>query len=86
MPVTIENLTNRPVLLRLNSGQTLHLTPRTTSGEILDVEVKSNTKVQKLAGRRVIALHETEEKRPTRRPSKPKKPVKKAAAPTKEEK
>ena len=63
MPVTIENLTNRPVLLRLNSGQTLHLAPRTTSGEILDVEVKSNAKVQKLEGRRVITLHKIEEEK-----------------------
>lgn len=81
MPVTIENLTNRPVLLRLNSGQTLHLAPRTTSGEILDVEVKSNAKVQKLEGRRVITLHKIEEKKlPTPGPKESK------AKPTKERK
>jgi hypothetical protein len=65
MPITIENLTNRPVLLRMNSGQTLHLSPRTTSGEIVDADVQNNAKVQKLEGRRVIALHK-EEERPTR--------------------
>ena len=63
MPVKIQNLTNRPVLLRLNSGQTLHLAPRTTSSEIREVEVKSNSKVQKLEGRRVIALHKVEEEK-----------------------
>jgi hypothetical protein len=81
MPVTVENLTNRPVLLRLNSGQTLHLAPRTTSGEILDVEVKSNAKVQKLQDRRVIALHKVEEKKRSTRG-----PRKKKAESTKEEK
>lgn len=81
MPVTIENLTNRPVLLRLNSGQTLHLAPRTTSGEIREVEVKGNAKVQKLEGWRVITLHKVEEKkRPARGPKKRK------AEPTKKEK
>jgi len=81
MPVTIENLTNRPVLLRLNSGQTLHLAPRTTSGEIREVEVKGNAKAQKLLDRRVIALHKIEEKKRSTRGRK-----KSKAEPTKEEK
>ena len=58
MPVKIENLTNRPVLLRLNSGQTLHLAPRIATTEIMEVEVKGNTRLQKLQERHVIALHE----------------------------
>jgi hypothetical protein len=37
--VFIENLTNRPVLLRLNSGNTLHLAPCAHSREISDIEV-----------------------------------------------
>ena len=62
----IENLTNnRPVLLRLNSGQTLHLDPRRTSGEVLAVEIQRNAKVEKLVARRVIALHKVEEKKKT---------------------
>jgi hypothetical protein len=66
MSVKIENLTNRPVFLRLNSGSTLHLTPRATSSEIRDVEVNKNTKAQKLLARRVIALHEVaNQERPT---------------------
>ncbi len=64
MPVEIENLTNRPVLLRLNSGNTMHLAPCTTSTQILDVEVNNNSKVQKLQDRKVIALHPAI-KRPT---------------------
>ncbi len=63
MPVKIENLANRPVLLRLNSGQTLHLAPHRTSGEVVDVEVERNAKVQKLEERRVIVLHKVEEKK-----------------------
>ncbi len=58
MRVKIENLTNRPVLLRLNSGQSLHLAPRITSTEIMGVEVSNNAKVEKLEGRCVVALHE----------------------------
>ena len=57
MPVKIENITSRPVLLRLNSGQTLHLAPRTTSKEVREVEVSNNARVQKLRDRHVIALH-----------------------------
>jgi hypothetical protein len=61
MPYEIENLTMRPVLLSLTSGQTLRLAPRETSSELKDVEVKNNPKVQKLQERRVIALHEVEQ-------------------------
>ncbi|MGH7775205.1 MAG: hypothetical protein ACREQA_23510 [Candidatus Binatia bacterium] len=58
MPYKIENLTMRPVLLPLTSGQTLRLAPRETSSELRDVEVINNLKVQKLQERRVIALHD----------------------------
>lgn len=58
MHVTIENLTNRPILLRCNSGETLHVAPRTISAEIPDVEVRNNPKVQKLLDLHVITLHE----------------------------
>jgi hypothetical protein len=51
----------RPVLLSLNSGQTLRLAPRETSSELKDVEVKNNPKVHKLQERRAIAVHEAEE-------------------------
>ncbi len=61
MSVTIENLTTRPVLLPLNSGQTLHLAPRLTSAPLLDVEVEQNAKVEKLQGQNVIAVHVVEQ-------------------------
>lgn len=64
MPIKIENLTNRLVLLRCNSGETLHLPPRTTSPELPDVEVKNNSKVEKLIERQVIKIHEGEPKQP----------------------
>ena len=57
----IENLTERPVLLRLNSGRTLHLAPRGTSEEVSDVEVKNNAKFEKLIERRII--HQPVEKK-----------------------
>jgi hypothetical protein len=56
--ITIENLTGRPVSLRLNSGTILHLQPRMITPEIVDVEIQSNAEMQKLLDRRVIALHE----------------------------
>ncbi|MGA3244216.1 MAG: hypothetical protein ABSE41_06355 [Bacteroidota bacterium] len=60
MPVKIQNLTNELVLVRCNSGVTLHLAPRTESKEIMDVEVIQNPSVQKLLDRHVVALHKEE--------------------------
>ncbi len=62
MSVVIENVTNRPVLLRLNSGKTLHLAASITSTEILEVEVNNNSKVKKLLERKIINLHPVEKK------------------------
>jgi hypothetical protein len=56
--VKIENLTNRLVSLRLNSGTTLHLPPRATSPELVNAEVQSNAEAQKLQERQVIALQD----------------------------
>ena len=70
MPVEIENMTNRPVLLRLNSGTTLHLAPLSTSSEIMDDEVVNNAKVQKLLDRRVIDQHEAGKKAISKPPEK----------------
>jgi hypothetical protein len=58
MPYQIENLTMRPVLLSLTTGETLRLAPRETSSAFRDVEVKNNPNIQKLQGQRVISLHE----------------------------
>ncbi len=64
MHVDIENLrSNRPVSFRLNSGKTLRLGPKATETKILDVEVKNNTKVQKLQKRNIIALREAGKKK-----------------------
>ena len=56
MATKIENLSNRKVVVRLSSGESLHIAPRATSEELNDVEVH-NSKVEKLLERRVIALH-----------------------------
>ena len=56
----IENLTDRQVVLRLNSSQSLCLDPGTTSGKILNVELSDNPMVKKLRERRVIALYPVE--------------------------
>lgn len=62
MPVEIKNLTQRPVLMRLNSGASLHLSPGMISDEIVDEEVTRNTKVKKLQDRRIIALIDVKHK------------------------
>jgi|WetSurMetagenome_2_1015567.scaffolds.fasta_scaffold1534211_1 hypothetical protein len=64
MPFKIENLTNELVLLRCNSGMTLHLAPHTKSEEIIDVEVTNNLKVKKLQEQHVIALRQVKKETP----------------------
>lgn len=56
MPVDIRNLTPRFVLVPLNSGRTLRLSPGQTSGELPDVEVQNNPKVDKLVRQHTIAV------------------------------
>ncbi len=82
MPVKIKNLTKRPVLLRLNSGQTLHLAPESISAEIHDHEINGNIKANKLKDRNVIFWPEEEKKtkplkKEAKEPSENKKPNKK---------
>lgn len=62
MTVEIKNLTDRPVLMRLNSGASLHLSPAATSPEIVETEIRNNEKIKKLQGRHVIALQEASRK------------------------
>ena len=60
MSVKIRNLTNELVLVRCNSGVTLHIAPRAESEELMDVEVAQNPSVQKLLDRHVVALQKEE--------------------------
>ncbi len=56
MPVKINNLTNRPVSLRLKSGATLHIAPRQISGECMEGDVRNNHIIQKLLARHVLSM------------------------------
>jgi hypothetical protein len=58
MTKKVQNLTNRQVILRLNSGKSLFIGPRAVSGEILEGLVSKNAKVDKLLKRGVIALQD----------------------------
>lgn len=49
-------LVSGPVVIPLNSGATVRLSPGQTSDELADVEVADSAKVAKLAGRGVIAV------------------------------
>jgi hypothetical protein len=56
MHCTIKNLTGRPVLVRLNSGQTRHLEGEEEWSEVLAVDVKDNARLQRLATKGVIRI------------------------------
>jgi hypothetical protein len=56
MPVTITNLSPAPILIPLNSGGAIRVSPGTASGAIPDVDVKDNAKIEKLLSRRVISV------------------------------
>jgi hypothetical protein len=56
MSYQVRNLTNRPVLLTLSTGEALRLSPGQTSPVLADVAVANNEKLDKLVAQRVIAL------------------------------
>ena len=58
MTVKLENLTDRPVLLTLSSGEVLRLSPGETSDDLEDVEVRSSSKIEKLVTQGVITVQE----------------------------
>ena len=61
MAIRIKSLlVSGPVVVPLNSGATVRLSPGGTSGELADVEVADSQKVAKLAGRGVIAVETVE--------------------------
>ncbi len=62
MPVKIKNLAPRSILLPLNSGITLRLSPGEVTGELNDAEIKENPKVQKMQGQRSISVEQLDDK------------------------
>ena len=56
MPVAITNLTSRPLIVALNSGASLRLSPGEVADKVPDVELKNNSKIEKLVGQRAIAV------------------------------
>jgi hypothetical protein len=57
MAIRIKSLlVSGPVVIPLNSGATVRLSPGQTSDELPDVEVTDSQKVAKLTGRGVIAV------------------------------
>jgi hypothetical protein len=61
MPVIITNLSSTPIIVPLNSGASLRVSPGTVSDAIPEVEVKDNPKIDKLLGQRVIAVEDQSE-------------------------
>jgi hypothetical protein len=61
MAVKIRNLTTSgPILVPLSSGTTVRLSPGQSSGEMPDVEVTDNAKVDKLRRQGLIDIEPTE--------------------------
>jgi len=56
MPVAIKNLTARPLFVSLNSGTNLRLSSGEVAGQVPDVELKNNSKIEKLISQRAIAV------------------------------
>lgn len=62
MAIRIKSLlVSGPVVVPLNSGVTVRLSPGQSSRELDDVEVAENPKVDKLAGRGVIEVESTDD-------------------------
>jgi hypothetical protein len=59
MTCTIQNLTQRMVSFRGNSGETCHLPPKIAL-ELMDAEVMENAKIAKLVATGVIAVRHGE--------------------------
>lgn len=78
MSVKIENCANHNILLRFNSGLTLHLGPGQHSNKIIETEINGNDRIQRLEKRQVIRLHSSEKgKSAAARPKKQKAALKK---------
>jgi hypothetical protein len=56
MPVAIKNLSERPLIVPLNSGTHLRLSPGEVLHDVHDVELKDNAKITKLLQQRAIAV------------------------------
>lgn len=56
MHYTIRNLADRPVLVRLNSGQNLNLSGRSESAEVLESDVRDNARLDRLVHRGIVKV------------------------------
>jgi len=61
MPVRLQNLTRRPVVLRLATGDSLRLAPRQLSGLVRDVEVERSAPAEHLVQRGMVAVRPVED-------------------------
>jgi len=64
MSVSIENLTDKPLWLRLNSGASLHVLPGASSPGVNDSEVAGNAKLKRLTEENVIRVQLSEGEAP----------------------
>ena len=60
MASTVRNNTRQLLILTLNSGQTLHLSPGASSGLLEDLELNDNAKITKLRDSGVLSVAQPE--------------------------
>ena len=63
MPVALRNLSARSLFIPLNSGTNLRLSPGEVAQQIPDVELKDNSKIEKLLSQRAIAVTKQKEQK-----------------------
>lgn len=61
MPVVITNLSSTPILVPLNSGGSLRVSPGKVSDAVPDIEVKDSPKIDKLLSQRAISVESQSE-------------------------
>ena len=60
MPYHVTNRTSRTVLLRLRSGQTLHLAAGARTDDIDGAEINGNRRIASLVDRRLVTVDSSE--------------------------
>jgi hypothetical protein len=70
----IKNTSSQILMIRLNSGKTIHLAPKEESGPINKIELVNNPVIKKLESRNWISAVEKKAARPESKPKPKKKP------------
>ena len=70
--VKIENLSNRLMTIRGNSGRFIHLAPKESSSPIDEIEIANNPKIKKLIDSGLISVERAKEEKGVKKQEPPK--------------